>query len=157
MRLVPIALASATVLALAALPSAQAPAFAQTTQSETEATATGALTITFTGFSEPTGQVMVALFDEAGWNGGEPVGGAVVDLAAGETTVTIEGLPAGRYGIKAFHDANGNGEMDLNPFGMPTEAFAFSNNAPASMGPAKWEAAAFEVTADGAEQTLTIR
>ena len=45
----------------------------------------------------------------------------------------------------------------MNPFGMPTEAFAFSNNAPASMGPATWADAAFEVTAEGAEQTLTIR
>ena len=156
MRLVTLAIAS-TAIALIALPATQAPALAHAAQSEAAPAATGTLTITVTGYSAAEGKVLIGIYDKAGWNGGEPGLGGTVDLAAGETTLTIEGLPPGRYGIKAIHDANGNGEMDMNPFGMPTEAFAFSNNAPASMGPATWADAAFEVTAEGAEQTLTIR
>ncbi|MNR30585.1 hypothetical protein D3C85_1480510 [compost metagenome] len=65
-------------------------------------------------------------------------------------------LPAGAYGMKAFHDVNGNGKMDTNPFGMPSEPFAFSNNAVGNMGPAKWDRARFEVSGATA-QTIRIR
>lgn len=153
MRLATFTLACAASLTLLTVPFAPSPAFAQDAASQT---ATGTLSVTFTGFSAPEGQILFAVYDEAGWNGGAPVRGLAINLAAGETSATIEGLPAGRYGIKAFHDTNGNGEMDMNPFGIPTEAFAFSNNAPASMGPATWADAAFEVTADGAEQSIEI-
>ena len=40
--------------------------------------------------------------------------------------------------------------------GMPVEPFAFSNNAVGNMGPAKWEAAAFEI-AGPTVQTITFR
>ena len=156
MRLVTLAIAS-TAIALIALPATQAPALAHAAQTEAAPDRAATLTITFTGYSTAEGKILLGIYDEAGWNGGEPVRGGTVDLAVGKTTITIEGLPVGRYGIKAIHDANGNGEMDMNPFGMPTEAFAFSNNAVASMGPATWADAAFELTSSGAEQTLTIR
>jgi len=103
-----------------------------------------------------TGAVMVALYDEASYGGGQPVRAARIDVAAGEHSVTFEGLPAGDYGVKAFHDLNGNGRMDTNPFGMPTEPYAFSNNAVGNMGPASWDRAKFAI--DGATaQTISIR
>jgi uncharacterized protein (DUF2141 family) len=113
------------------------------------------VTLTFdTGAA--TGAVMVALYDEATYGGGQPVRAARVDVAAGEHSVTFEGLPAGEYGVKAFHDVNGNGRMDANPFGMPVEPYAFSNNAVGNMGPASWDRAKFSV--DGAAvQTISIR
>jgi uncharacterized protein (DUF2141 family) len=113
------------------------------------------LALTFdTGAS--TGAVMVALYDEATYGGGQPVRAARIDVAAGEHGVTFEGLPAGEYGVKAFHDLNGNGRMDTNPFGMPVEPYAFSNNAVGNMGPASWDRAKFSV--DGAtSQTISIR
>ncbi|MES2861167.1 MAG: DUF2141 domain-containing protein [Pseudomonadota bacterium] len=102
------------------------------------------------------GAIMVALYDEATYAGGQPIRAARIDVAGGEHSVTFEGLPAGEYGVKAFHDVNGNGEMDTNPFGMPTEPFAFSNNAVGNMGPAGWDRAKF--TVDGAvSQTISIR
>jgi uncharacterized protein (DUF2141 family) len=103
-----------------------------------------------------TGAIMVALYDEATYAGGQPVRAARIDVAAGKRTATFEGLPAGDYGVKAFHDVNGNGRMDANPFGMPTEPYAFSNNAVGNMGPAGWDRAHFSV--DGATaQTIRIR
>ena len=84
-----------------------------------------------------TGAVMVVLYDsEADYAGGPAVGHRRLDVAAGERTATFEGLPAGDYAAKAFHDVDGNGEMATNPFGMPTEPYAFSNNAVGNMGPA---------------------
>lgn len=134
---------AAAVLGLAALPS---PGAAQEAD----------VTLTFqTG--PRTGAVMVALYDsEAAWSGGAPVAQMRIDAASGAPTAVFRGLPAGTYGAKAFHDVDGDGEMDMNPFGVPTEPFAFSNNAAGNMGPASWEDASFPVAGDVA-QTLNIR
>lgn len=114
------------------------------------------LKITFeTGAS--TGSVMIALFDnENAFRNGAPVANARLDVAAGESAAAFEGLPTGRYAFRAFHDVNGNGRMDANPFGMPVEPFAFSNNAVGNMGPASWERASFDLAGDTV-QTIRIR
>ena len=103
------------------------------------------------------GAVMVALFDSAaGYAGDRPVGGQRVDVAAGQRTAVFEGLPAGDYAAKAFHDLNGDGQMNFNPFGIPVEPSAFSNNAVGNMGPASWERARFAVSGPTA-QTISLR
>ncbi|MEJ6789009.1 DUF2141 domain-containing protein [Brevundimonas sp. BR2-1] len=103
-----------------------------------------------------TGSVMVALYDsEAAYEGGPAVARMAVP-ASGEVVARFENLPAGDYAVKAFHDVNGNGEMDQNPFGMPTEPYAFSNNAVGNMGPARWARARFPVSGETA-QTIVIR
>ncbi|MFT3998572.1 MAG: DUF2141 domain-containing protein [Asticcacaulis sp.] len=105
------------------------------------------LTVKFTGLA-PKGALMVALYKGAdGYNGGQPVKSLRIDITADTATATFDVEP-GQYGLKLFHDVNGNGRMDTNPFGMPTEPFGFSNNAKGRMGPAKWEDAAFEVKGD---------
>lgn len=104
-----------------------------------------------------TGKIMVALYDTAeAYSGGAPVRQAQVDVANGQTQADFGDLPAGDYAMKAFHDVNGNGRMDTNPFGMPTEPFAFSNNARGNMGPASWDRARFSVSGEVA-QTVAIR
>lgn len=104
-----------------------------------------------------TGAVMVALYDsETAYSGGRPVRTARVDVAAGERTAAFEGLPAGDYGMKSFHDVDGDGTMDTNPFGMPTEPYAFSNNAVGNMGPASWDRAKFAASGETV-QTIRIR
>ena len=103
-----------------------------------------------------TGKVMVVLYDsEAAYEGGQPARVAQVNVATGQHEAVFD-LPAGAYGVKAFHDVNGNGKMDVNPFGMPSEPYAFSNNAVGTMGPAKWDRARFEVSGATA-QTIRIR
>lgn len=133
------------VLAAAALLTA-APAFAVEDAS---------LSLTFdTGAA--TGAVMVALYDAATYSGGQPIRVARIDVAAGERSTTFDGLAPGDYGVKAFHDLNGDGTMNTNPFGMPVEPFAFSNNAVGNMGPASWDRAKFSVNG-AAAQTISIR
>jgi uncharacterized protein (DUF2141 family) len=103
-----------------------------------------------------SGRVMVALYDsEAAYSSGRPVAQAAID-ASGPVVAVFDGLPAGEYAMKAFHDVNGDGEMNTNPFGMPTEPYAFSNNAVGNMGPARWDRARFTVSGDAA-QTISIR
>ena len=113
------------------------------------------LTLTFeTGAS--TGTVMISLYNaEAAYSGGAPVASTAIP-ASGPVVAVFENLPAGDYAVKAFHDVNGNGRMDTNPFGMPVEPYAFSNNARGNMGPAGWDRAHFAV-AGATSQTISIR
>jgi uncharacterized protein (DUF2141 family) len=103
-----------------------------------------------------TGTVMVALFNsEASYQSSQPVAARQVD-ASGSVVAVFDHLPPGDYAVKAFHDVNGDGRMNTNPFGLPVEPFAFSNNAVGNMGPASWERARFSVSGDVA-QTIVIR
>ncbi|SFS31473.1 DUF2141 domain-containing protein [Brevundimonas viscosa] len=103
-----------------------------------------------------TGRVMVALYDSAAaYRGGPAVARAAID-ASGPAVAVFRDLPSGDYAVKAFHDVDGDGEMDTNPFGIPVEPYAFSNNARGDMGPASWERARFTVSGDVA-QTIRIR
>jgi uncharacterized protein (DUF2141 family) len=44
----------------------------------------------------------------------------------GKAQIHVRNLPYGTYAIALFHDVNGNGELDQNFFGIPTEPYAFS-------------------------------
>jgi uncharacterized protein (DUF2141 family) len=55
-----------------------------------------------------------------------------------------------------FHDVNGDGRMNTNPFGIPTEPYAFSNNARGQFGPASWADAVFTVEAAETTQQINL-
>lgn len=114
------------------------------------------LTLTVTDIKEHKGALMIAVFDEAGYGADKQVAASMVPVA-GDTATTSFDLPAGAYGIKLFHDVNGNGKMDTNPFGAPIEPFAFSNNAPAQFGPATWDGAKFDVAAPTTVHTIKLQ
>ena len=65
-------------------------------------------------------------------------------------------LPPGEYAISAFHDENGNGKLDKNWFGIPTEAYGFSNNFIAKWGKPTWEKTHFTVKNDGGRLTINL-
>jgi uncharacterized protein (DUF2141 family) len=118
-----------------------------------------ALEVAFTGIETQTGNIMLAMFDsEQAYNGqGAPIRVSMVAANAAEAKTMIEGLPAGKYAIKSFHDIDGDGKMGTNPFGIPTEPFAFSNNAAGNMGPAKWADANFEISAGNNSHSIVIQ
>ncbi len=116
-----------------------------------------ALTVTVDNIEKPQGSIMLAVFDEAGYETDEAFRGTSLDVEGDSVSVTFEELPAGTYGIKLYHDVNGDGEMNTNPFGMPTEPYAFSNNAKGRFGPAKWDEAQFDVSADATAHTISMK
>ena len=118
----------------------------------------GELTVTFQNLKAKTGSIMLSLTaSEDAYADKAPATAQALVPARGDTaSTTFKGLAPGRYAIKAFHDVNGDGKMGANPFGMPTEPFAFSNNAHGNMGPAKWADASFEVKAGANTQTIDI-
>lgn len=117
--------------------------------------ADGALEIQFDARGRQ-GEIVVAVFDsEDAWRTRrEPI--RTMRVRAGQTAVLTD-LPAGRYGIMAFLDANGNGRLDTLPIGLPTEPYGFSQNARGRFGPPSWSAAAVEVGDDRARQVIVLR
>lgn len=116
------------------------------------------LTITISDIRENEGQVMIQVAScEKEFQSDGGLNSKAASLSqrgqAGEMTFQIS-LPEGVYAAQVMHDLNGNGELDANFLGMPREPWAFSNNAVGRRGPAKWEDAKFEISAD---TTLEIR
>lgn len=114
------------------------------------------LTVTVEGIAKPQGAIMLGLFDEATYDGDGAVDGASLEVAGTSVSVTFEGLEPGEYAVRLYHDVNDDGEMNTNPFGMPTEPYAFSNDAKGRFGPAKWEDAKFSVGSDATAHTITM-
>jgi uncharacterized protein (DUF2141 family) len=116
------------------------------------------LEISFTNLAAPKGTIMLALFDskESYDCGAAPVRAIAIPVTGETATATIPSVLHGRYGFKIIHDVNGDGKMNTNPFGMPIEPFAFSNNAVGNMGPATWDSAAFDIAGPTA-QTISFR
>lgn len=118
-------------------------------------TSENTLAVHFSGIETRTGRIMIALFDsEAAFNGGRPVRSLMVAADGIEVTAVVEGIPAGRYAIKSFHDVDGDGKLGSNMFGIPTEPYAFSNNI---AGRASWSDASFELVAGGNTHRIAIK
>ncbi|MCF6329254.1 MAG: DUF2141 domain-containing protein [Henriciella sp.] len=115
------------------------------------------LTINIEGIKDAGGTINIGLFDEATYKGDGAINGANLKVENDAVTVTFEGLEPGEYAVRLFHDVNDDGEMNTNPFGMPTEPYAFSNDARGRFGPAQWDAAKFTVSAEGATHTITMQ
>jgi uncharacterized protein (DUF2141 family) len=115
----------------------------------------GDLTVTVKGVRNANGAVLGAVYDEAGFMQ-QPRAKAVarVKAAPGAVVLTFHGLPAGRYAVATFHDGNGNGKLDRNNLGVPTEGYGFSNDAQGSAGRPKFGQAAFSF--DGAAKALAV-
>lgn len=146
-------------LAAVTLLAAVAPVVPVGAQTAPTQTATATLEVRFVGIGQPTGTILLSLYDgEAAHDGdGKPARVAAVPVAADGATARFAGLAPGRYAIKAFHDVDGNGRMNTNPFGMPLEPYAFSNDAKAEGGPARWQASSFAVAGGETRITITIQ
>lgn len=117
----------------------------------------GDLTIEVRDVKSADGTLMVALFGSADSFLKQPISGTGAPALAGNNIIVLKDLPAGEYAFAIYHDANGNGRMDKNLVGIPTEDYAFSNNALGKMGPPTFEAARFTVPAAGASVTVSLK
>jgi uncharacterized protein (DUF2141 family) len=102
------------------------------------------------------GDVRVAMFAEGAWLSEQPVAALRTSGDAASVTLHFTAPGPGRYGLAAFQDINGDGELSRNMIGLPTEPYAFSNNAPLRFGPPIFEDAALQID-DAAEAVLTLR
>jgi uncharacterized protein (DUF2141 family) len=72
--------------------------------------------------------------------------GASIRADTGIRRAVFSSLPPGRYAVIVFQDANGDGRIDKNIVGVPTEAYGFSRNASGFLGPPGFDDAAVEMS-----------
>nr|WP_321509386.1 DUF2141 domain-containing protein [uncultured Hyphomonas sp.] len=114
------------------------------------------LTVRIEGVEEATGTFHVVVFGADGWDENDAVTSQLAPAAEGAELI-FTGLEPGAYGIKVYQDVDENGELNLGMWRIPTEPYGFSNDAPARMGPPKFDKAGFELTEAGTVQTITLQ
>lgn len=89
------------------------------------------LTVVIENIKKQKGVVGIRLCDE----NQKTKSSAEIDANGKSVRYTFKNLKPGKYAVQVLHDANENGKLDMNFFGIPTEAYGFSNNARGSFGP----------------------
>ena len=114
------------------------------------------LTVQVSDVKAGQGTIMVAVYTADGFLK-KPVKGSGAAADTAGNTIVFKDLPEGDYALAVYHDANSNGKMDSNMMGIPTEDYAFSNNAVGKFGPPKFDAAKFSLPAAGAKLTVSLK
>jgi uncharacterized protein (DUF2141 family) len=115
----------------------------------------GKLTVRFSGLEETAGELIVSIANSSEMFESEDqaVRSAEVPVQGKQQSVVFDGIVAGEYAVKIFHDANSNRKLDIGWRG-PEEKYGFSNNVMGFMGPPDFEDAKFAF--DGSELTVDI-
>lgn len=103
------------------------------------------------------GQVTAAIFNSADTFLKKAIKGTGALASREGNTLVFRDLPEGEYAFVVMHDSNSNNKMDKNLLGIPTEDYAFSNNAMGRMGPPSYEAAKFVLPAAGASFRISLK
>lgn len=107
------------------------------------------LKVVFTDIKDARGQVYIAVYDSPSnylsYDQDKIRTRRVLDVSSnGSISCSFPELPAGTYAITSFHDVNGNGKLDTNLLGVPTEPYGTSNNPRPKFRAPRWEEARFE-------------
>ena len=122
-------------------------------------TKTGTLTVLIDGFNSDKGTARIALCNsiEGYKSDDKAFRREAVRISDRKAEWAFRDLPFGEYVIKVFHDENGNHKLDRNLFGAPTEAYGFSNNARAALGPPDYKKAMFQFGKTGMTIRITVQ
>jgi uncharacterized protein (DUF2141 family) len=119
------------------------------------------LTVVVSNISSNAGSVMVGLFDSAAAFPKTVTQGVLAAAAGrdaiGRVTLVLRDLTPGTYAVSAYHDLNGNGQLDSNLMGLPTEPYGFSNTARGSFGPPSFQAASVALPTQGLAIELKVQ
>jgi uncharacterized protein (DUF2141 family) len=117
----------------------------------------GDLTVNVGGTRSDKGQILVAIYDKAeNWNKSVgPVATQKVDASRQGVVLHFQ-LPPGTYALELMHDENGNGKLDKNAMGIPTEGYGYSNN-PNPMRRAHFDEAQFVMSDAGLSISVKMR
>ena len=107
------------------------------------------LTIAVSGVNSAEGRVYVTLHRAAAGVKFPDMKGAVAGAwrkaKKGGFSISFAGLEPGRYAVNGFHDSDGDGKIDTNLLGIPTEGYGFGNGAAGGFGPPDFDASSIDV------------
>ena len=126
-------------------------------QSATVKTPRSTLVLNVSGFESPRGQLMAALFDsEESYKNDTPIKGAAEAVTGDTVRLKFSKLRIGNHAFKLFYDENGNGELDTDSFGIPSEKYYFSNDASDPFSAPEWDEAKFLIANGRITKTITL-
>jgi uncharacterized protein (DUF2141 family) len=135
---VPLVLAGSLLSALAIV-AAPTPAQAQTAPTTAPTTAAGCVQVEVQNVRPEQGSLMVAAYDAAAsFNKAPAVATQLRAGAAATMRFPLCGLAGGTVSLTLYQDLNGNGKLDSNAFGVPTEPWGASGR-PMAMTAPTWE------------------
>jgi uncharacterized protein (DUF2141 family) len=116
------------------------------------------LTVTVSGIRNASGSVSAGIYDSASSFPKTEEAVVVLRIKARQGSVgfTVHGLAPGHYAAVAYHDENGNGRLDFDPTGAPTEGYGVSNGARNPQAPPEFAKAAFELGDQNKSVTIDI-
>jgi uncharacterized protein (DUF2141 family) len=79
----------------------------------------------------------------------------VASIARRASACRFAAVAPGAYAVAVVHDENGNGRLDRNLLGIPTEGVGASNNPVSHFGPPKFGDARFDYS--GGIVTLSVQ
>lgn len=126
----------------------------------TAADSMAVLRIALSGLKNTNGVVNVALYNSAA-SFNKPAQAykqAIATPSATSLTIEFDSLAPGTYAFGLFHDENNDATLNTNILTIPTEGFAFSNNAMGTFGAPTFTQAQFTLAAkDTLTQTITLK
>jgi uncharacterized protein (DUF2141 family) len=111
-------------------------------------------TLEFTGLKGGEGTLMIAVYGSAETFFKKPVWMNAIKVNKETMSVPICNLEAAEIAITAFQDMNGNGKMDSNPMGIPTEPYGASGK-PAMFSAPTWNDTRVQIA--GATQAIVVK
>ncbi|TMP39238.1 DUF2141 domain-containing protein [Pseudoalteromonas rubra] len=87
------------------------------------------LTITFSGLAHQSGTLKLVAYDSAaGFLQQQAWRVAQQQVSDTHPELTLHDVEPGQYSFMVYQDLNGDGRLNRNRFGLPTEPYGFSNN-----------------------------
>lgn len=102
------------------------------------------------------GSLKIALYDHEDHFLSKEIASGGKMIESNEIRFVFNGLGEGTYAISLFHDENDNDKLDSNFIGIPSEPYAFSNNAKGMFGPPSFEDCKFEVKHGAQEIVISL-
>ena len=111
------------------------------------------LRLEVSSFRNTKGTLNCRLFSRAStFPDGDGIKTVRVSIQGPKATCSFEDLAPGTYAVAVVHDENGNGRLDKNFFGVPSEGYGVSKNHTYAMSSPKWDESKFAHT--GREDTV---
>jgi uncharacterized protein (DUF2141 family) len=104
--------------------------------------------IEVSGFKNTRGTLNCRLFTKAAdFPDGEGIVTVRVPITGPNTSCSFSNVEPGTYAVAVVHDENGNGKLDKNFVGVPSEGYGVSNNKTYALSAPKWDESTFKLGA----------
>ncbi len=121
---------------------------------------TNRLTINVQGLKASTGRVCYSLFSSSAGFPTSPqqaIRAECIPANSDSSAIAFGNLSSGTYAVAVFHDMNGDGQLNKNSFGIPTEGFGFSQNPGIFSGPPKFRDAAIFIAGNSSAIKIQLK